>query len=95
MTHDLDGRAWLIRVLEVSTANSKAVEEMRDGMGPDVPFISERVITHWTAGRPEVEHDEVNWHVEKELYEQHEPAWGLKLLGWPIRGALHPSCVRL
>ena len=95
VTGDPDGGAWLIRVLHVSTANRKTVEEMRDGMGSDVSFISERIITHWTAGRPEVEHDEVNWHLSTELYQQHEPAWGLKLLGWPIRGALHPSCIRL
>ena len=83
---DPEGGAWLVRVLHVSTVDTEAIEKVRSDMRSDKFFINERVITHWTHGRPEVEHSEVNWEIDEELYEQHKPAWGLKLLGWPVSG---------
>ena len=83
---DPEGGAWRIRVLHAPTVDTDAIEKMRSDMSPDKFFIGERVIARWTPGRPEVEHKEVNWELDEELYEQHKPAWGLKLLGWPVRG---------
>ena len=54
----------------------------------EITVIPERVIAGWTAGRPETEHDEGYLYKpeEEKYYEEHEPAEGLKLLGYPIRG---------
>ncbi|KAM5542371.1 hypothetical protein V8D89_003830 [Ganoderma adspersum] len=88
---DPEGGAWHVRVLHAPTVDTDAVEKMRSDMSPDKFFINERVLTHWTPGRSEVEHKEVNWEIDEELYEQHKPTWGLKLLGWPVRGKYYTS----
>lgn len=81
-----EGGAWLIRVVHVTEEDLAAVENARKEIGEDRFFVVERVISGWAEGMQEVEHCEVNWGLEDDIYERHAPAEGLKLLGWPVRG---------
>ncbi|KAI0327853.1 hypothetical protein GY45DRAFT_1327040 [Cubamyces sp. BRFM 1775] len=87
--------SWLVRRIHFAAdghdlADPAAYESVRAELeeSEEITVIPERVITGWTAGRPETEHDEGYLYKpeDEQYYEEHEPAEGLKLLGYPIRG---------
>ncbi|KAI0758157.1 hypothetical protein C8Q74DRAFT_1221853 [Fomes fomentarius] len=89
---------FLVRVVRLApgTANTAAVHAARAEMGEDKFFIEQRVITRWVAGNPEMLHEAVSdEEYNEEIYQAHEPALGLKLLGYPVQGKfLCPSIER-
>ena len=94
-----DDAACLVRVVQVQAAlsqnvNDDALRAARTEMGEDRFFVQERVITGWTAGRPEVVDSMDDDGGDEELRADHAPAPGLKLLGSPVRGRL-PRRLRL
>ncbi|KAI0694402.1 hypothetical protein C8T65DRAFT_744405 [Cerioporus squamosus] len=90
-----DDSACLVRVVQVasSSANDDALSAARAEMGEDKFFVRERVITGWSAGRPEMV-DATDDSVDEELRVNHAPAPGLKLLGSPVRDGDNYSTAR-
>ena len=80
--------AFLLRVLQLSpeSINAAAVHAARAEMDVEKFFIEQRVIVGWTAGNPEMPHEAANFDYDEEAYQAHEPAMGLKLLGYPVQG---------
>ena len=80
--------SFLLRVLQLSpeSINAAAVHAARAEMDGEKFFIEQRVIVGWTAGNPEMPHEAANFDYDEEAYQAHEPAMGLKLLGYPVQG---------
>lgn len=81
---------FLVRVIRLApgTADTAAVHAARVEMSADKFFIEQRVITRWVAGNPEMLHEAASYEeYNEEMYQAHEPALGLKLLGYPVHGA--------
>ena len=81
---------FLVRVIQVTpeSVNTATVDETRSQLNANTFFVRQRVISGWKPGDPEVPHEEVNPHLayDDPQYLDHEPAHGLKLLGYPILG---------
>ena len=96
--------ALLVRVIQVAPGleNTGAVEAAHAQLDADRYLIARRVVSGWTPGNPEMEHEVFNRHFTHDdlQYLDHEPAHGLKLLGYPVLGTsyqlsmLHPVSVR-
>ncbi len=85
-----DDSVCLVRIVQITSpsTNDDAQQAARAEMGEDRFFVQERVITGWTAGRPEVADATDDDGGDEELRINHAPAPGLKLLGSPVRGTL-------
>ncbi|KAI0631819.1 hypothetical protein C8Q77DRAFT_1129218 [Trametes polyzona] len=92
--HVMEGESWLVRRVHLDP-NAEGVDEeseahdaARAALDEEGQLIPERVIVEWTPGRQETEHEAANedLNFDDAYYEAHEPADGLKLLGYPIRG---------
>ncbi|KAI0764233.1 hypothetical protein BD413DRAFT_483183 [Trametes elegans] len=89
-----EGDSWLVRTVPVDVGVDvgkleralAAHGEVRDALAQEALFVPERVIARWNAGNPETMHDEVVWDYDDAYYAAHEPAEGLKLLGYPTLG---------
>ncbi|RDX55354.1 hypothetical protein OH76DRAFT_1396737 [Lentinus brumalis] len=81
-----DDSACLVRIVQITSpsTNDDAQQAARAEMGEDRFFVQERVITGWTAGRPEVADATDDDGGDEELRINHAPAPGLKLLGSPV-----------
>ncbi|KAI0364634.1 hypothetical protein BV20DRAFT_974197 [Pilatotrama ljubarskyi] len=90
--------SWLLRRVRVdAVANGVsfgglgAHDAVRAALEEEDLLIPERVISGWRAGTPET----VHWEVadpetfDQAFYDAHEPAEGLKLLGYPVQGKFH------
>ena len=83
--------SWLVRVVQLAPGavqDPAAIAAARAELGEEQFFIDQRVITGWAAGRPEMMHEDANYDFDEELYEDHQPASGLKLLGFPVQGRI-------
>ncbi|KAI0357207.1 hypothetical protein OH77DRAFT_1399680, partial [Trametes cingulata] len=86
--------SWLIRRIHVDGGDaglaSPEAEHEASNAARRGPAPPERVILEWTAGTPETAHlEEDSGDFDDEYYAAHEPAQGLKLLGYPERGKFY------
>ena len=89
------GGQAVVRVAWIASVGGAAVVAARAELGEEQFFAPERVISSWTSGREEIEHPDSNGDVidlPEEIHERFAAAQGLKLLGWPIRGAVVHHC---
>ncbi|KAI0820896.1 hypothetical protein BC628DRAFT_1329420 [Trametes gibbosa] len=93
-----NGESWLLRTVRVvDTAgvgepeSVPAHDAVRAKLLEAEELLPERVISTWTAGRQETLDQESYWDYPEGFYEQHEPAEGLKLLGYPTLGKFYTS----
>ncbi|KAI0641664.1 hypothetical protein C8Q79DRAFT_1003548 [Trametes meyenii] len=96
-----EGESWLVRTVQVD-ADANGIEEsptregVRAALGEEGIFLPEQTIVRWMPGNPETEYEAANSDDEfdEELYGEHEPVAGLKLLGYPICGKYYnsPGC---
>ncbi|KAH9850460.1 hypothetical protein C2E23DRAFT_869922 [Lenzites betulinus] len=96
---DGDGEPWLLRTVRVDPASANAEDEGEDEAHEAVratladadEILPEQVIAAWMAGREETVDVESYWDYPEGFYEEHEPAEGLKLLGYPVLGKYYYS----
>ncbi|RPD81349.1 hypothetical protein L226DRAFT_608597 [Lentinus tigrinus ALCF2SS1-7] len=96
-----DASACLVRVVQASPSaeDDPVVKATRAEIADDKFFMEARVITGWTAGRPEVVDAADGDGGEDDLRMSHAPAEGLKLLGSPVRdgpyySTAHEGCTK-
>ncbi|KAI9065909.1 hypothetical protein FKP32DRAFT_1590233 [Trametes sanguinea] len=97
MSGAAEGKAWLARVVHfegdanglLAPKTAEYEEARRSLVAELVP--TQRIITAWTPGSPEVPHEEMLFQMgcmdyDAEFYDAHEPVSGLKLLGHAVLG---------